>query len=353
MDNQFPPGYVSYGQGGQQGQQQSSATPQGQQGQQQSQSQSSQQPGLSSFGSLSNTPSHSQQDSPASGHPTLPPLQGQNGGYAQFGSISYAHPNSQTHTPPTPHTPVTSSMGNGQTSAYSHVSPASAMGPPSYSQNPYGMSSSMMYPSSTSTSMPPSTSSAGGLPTIRPMPPGGVGGPMGGLPSLGNPQMGHQPSFMQNEEAPTHVVGSQGRRGILPSAPGRPNAPVSGSGQASKNMIPQKDADGKYPCPHCNKTYLHAKHLKRHLLRRESPRKTSLLLETTNNQQIPVTAHTPAIFARTLSRAVTFSSVISKSAQYVAATLPAQTTLHTSVATPTAAIACRSVSKMVPLASLA
>jgi hypothetical protein len=93
---------------------------------------------------------------------------------------------------------------------------------------------------------------------------------MGSLPSLGNPHMGQQASFMQNEEAPTHVVGSQGRRGILPSAPGRPNAPVSGSGQASKNMIPQKDADGKYPCPHCNKTYLHAKHLKRHLLRRES-----------------------------------------------------------------------------------
>ena len=34
-------------------------------------------------------------------------------------------------------------------------------------------------------------------------------------------------------------------------------------------MIPAKDADGKFPCPHCNKTYLHAKHLKRHLLRRE------------------------------------------------------------------------------------
>jgi len=285
MDNQFTPGYMSYGsqfktepgqqptsQPGQQPQQQFKSE---QNQQPQSQHPPTQQPGLSSFGSLSATPAHSQQDSPASGHPTLPPLQNQNGGYAQFGSLSYAHPGSQTHTPSTPHTPVTSSMGNGQTSAYSHVSPASAMGPPSYSQNPYAMSSSsMMYPSSTSTSMPPS-SSAGGLPTIRPMPPGGVGGPMGSLPSLGNPHMGQQASFMQNEEAPTHVVGSQGRRGILPSAPGRPNAPVSGSGQASKNMIPQKDADGKYPCPHCNKTYLHAKHLKRHLLRRESLSKES------------------------------------------------------------------------------
>jgi hypothetical protein len=129
--------------------------------------------------------------------------------------------------------------------------------------------------------MPPS-SSAGGLPTIRPMPPGGVGGPMGSLPSLGNAHMGQQASFMQNEEAPTHVVGSQGRRGILPSAPGRPNAPVSGSGQASKNMIPQKDADGKYPCPHCNKTYLHAKHLKRHLLRRESLKNETCYLQHTD-----------------------------------------------------------------------
>ncbi|KAL2165878.1 hypothetical protein VTG60DRAFT_3692 [Thermothelomyces hinnuleus] len=33
------------------------------------------------------------------------------------------------------------------------------------------------------------------------------------------------------------------------------------------NQIPQKDANGKFPCPHCTKTYLHAKHLKRHLLR--------------------------------------------------------------------------------------
>jgi hypothetical protein len=102
------------------------------------------------------------------------------------------------------------------------------------------------------------------------MPPGGIGGSMGGLPSLPSTgQLGQQPSFNMNEEAPTHVVGSQGRRGILPSAPGRPNAPAQGSSQSTKSMIPQKDADGKFPCPHCNKTYLHAKHLKRHLLRRK------------------------------------------------------------------------------------
>jgi hypothetical protein len=102
------------------------------------------------------------------------------------------------------------------------------------------------------------------------MPPGGVSSSINGLPSMAsNGQISQQPAYMQSEEAPTHVVGSQGRRGILPSAPGRPNPPPQGSTANTKSMIPQKDADGKYPCPHCNKTYLHAKHLKRHLLRRK------------------------------------------------------------------------------------
>ena len=192
--------------------------------------------------------------------------------------MSYAHPsNSQSQTPTTPHTPANASMAGNAPNNYSqHVSPTNttapgSMMPPQY--NPYGsMTQSMMYNASTATSMPP-TSAAAGLPTIRPMPPGGVSGP-NGLPSLAHAQMGglgQQPSFMQNEEAPTHVVGSQGRRGILPSAPGRPTPNAQGTAQATKSMIPQKDADGKYPCPHCNKTYLHAKHLKRHLLRREYP----------------------------------------------------------------------------------
>ena len=81
----------------------------------------------------------------------------------------------------------------------------------------------------------------------------------------------------ENVTHPAHVVGSQGRRGILPSAEGRPsavqNVDVGASGQMVANgknaNIPSKDADGKFPCLHCNKTYLHAKHLKRHLLRRK------------------------------------------------------------------------------------
>ena len=225
-------------------------------------------PNLASFGNLSAQSHHP--ESPA--HPTLPPLQSQNGGY-QFGNLSYNHPANQSHTPTTPHTPVTSSMTGNNANAFTHASPSNpqpgSMLPPSSFSQPYPMSQSLQYSSSTATSMPPTTSSAG-LPQIRPMPPGGLGGPMGGLPSLTSTgQLGQQPSFVQNEEAPTHVVGSQGRRGILPSAPGRPNPPSSGATQNTKSMIPQKDADGKFPCPHCNKTYLHAKHLKRHLLRRK------------------------------------------------------------------------------------
>ena len=240
MDNHFNPGYMS-------------SYPQG----------NPQHQPLGSFGNLS-TPNH-QQDSPS--HTTLPPLQPQNGGY-QFGNLSYAHPGSQTHTPTTPHTPATSSMPSNNASAVSHLTPTypqpGSMLPPS-SFNPSYLTQSMPYPSSTATSLPPTTSVAG-LPAIRPMPPSG-------LPSMSSTgQLAQQPAFMQNEEAPTHVVGSQGRRGILPSAPGRPNPPAQGSAQSTKSMIPQKDQDGKFPCPHCNKTYLHAKHLKRHLLRHTGDR---------------------------------------------------------------------------------
>lgn len=67
------------------------------------------------------------------------------------------------------------------------------------------------------------------------------------------------------------VVGSQGRRGVLPSAHGRPTIEVGGTTTGQRaSSVPQKDANGKFPCPHCPKTYLHAKHLKRHLLRRKS-----------------------------------------------------------------------------------
>lgn len=224
------------------------------------------QPGLASYANLS--AANHQHESPS--HATLPPLQNQHGGY-QYGNLAFAHPGAQSQTPTAPHTPVSSSMNASNSNHYPHMSPTTAppgsMLPPSNYPPPYAPPQSMQYPSSTASSMPPASASMG-LPTIRPMPPGGVGSAMNGLPSLSTGQLG-QTQFLQNEEAPTHVVGSQGRRGILPSAPGRPNPPAQGSTQSAKSMIPQKDAEGKFPCPHCNKTYLHAKHLKRHLLRRK------------------------------------------------------------------------------------
>lgn len=110
------------------------------------------------------------------------------------------------------------------------------------------------------------------LPDLRPMPAGGLHQPSMMSSSYAQAQQLPPPSSITEQEIqPTHVVGSQGRRGILPSAAGRPPA-VAGEGTASAKsaVIPTKDADGKFPCPHCNKTYLHAKHLKRHLLRRKS-----------------------------------------------------------------------------------
>lgn len=99
---------------------------------------------------------------------------------------------------------------------------------------------------------------------LRPM-------PASGNMHIQNMQYGQNNMMqIQEMEQPTHVVGSQGRRGILPSAPGRPTVQATGTGKNA--MIPAKDADGKFPCPHCTKTYLHAKHLKRHLLRHTGDR---------------------------------------------------------------------------------
>ncbi|KAI1386190.1 uncharacterized protein F4822DRAFT_437867 [Hypoxylon trugodes] len=142
-------------------------------------------------------------------------------------------------------------------------------------QQGYPTTTSMMPQTSVAASHPQPIAPAPAAarpPVLRPMPAGGVM-PQTGLPSpySGSPMMPHQQSLLQESDQPTHVVGSQGRRGILPSAPGRPAAPT-GSGASKNTVIPQKDADGKFPCPHCTKTYLHAKHLKRHLLRHTGDR---------------------------------------------------------------------------------
>ncbi|KAJ9131580.1 C2H2 transcription factor [Pleurostoma richardsiae] len=218
------------------------------------------------------SPQHLQQQGASSlQSQTLPPLQPQNPNMQSL----YNH---TPRTPATPNTPGSTTMGSY---------------PPPPNQNPgrgsYQMMPNNPYPQphqsyATSSAMLPQTSvaashpqpiapapSPGGRvpPVLRPMPAGGVMQQTGLASPYGQSPLLPQP-ILQDNDQPTHVVGSQGRRGILPSAPGRPAAPAPGT--AAKNQIPQKDADGKFPCPHCTKTYLHAKHLKRHLLRHTGDR---------------------------------------------------------------------------------
>jgi hypothetical protein len=207
---------------------------------------------------------------------TLPPLQ--NSQHATMQSMYGSAP----HTPRTPATPGTpgsaNNMGNfpqigAQARGGYGMMPNNGYQPQQQQQQQqqpqqYRTSGPMMPQASTAMSQPqaiaPAPSQNRMPQQLRPMPPNGLQH-MNGMPS----PYGQGTMMMQEMEPPTHVVGSQGRRGILPSAPGRPAPPPSGTG-AKNTMIPAKDADGKFPCPHCTKTYLHAKHLKRHLLRRKS-----------------------------------------------------------------------------------
>ncbi|KAL9617390.1 MAG: hypothetical protein Q9160_007794 [Pyrenula sp. 1 TL-2023] len=160
---------------------------------------------------------------------------------------------------------------------------------------------------------PPSTTSASSFPqrTLAPAiprdqqsqpanyPPAGYTQAESRPPTWAGTDQLANPAADPKDPSRTHVVGQQGRRGILPSAPGRPavapnpaaanNAPNNNNNSSSSNnnsnatppansngsknaAVPAKDADGKFPCPNCNKTYLHAKHLKRHMLRHTGDR---------------------------------------------------------------------------------
>ncbi|EEH04005.1 conserved hypothetical protein [Histoplasma capsulatum G186AR] len=135
--------------------------------------------------------------------------------------------------------------------------------------------------------LPPSTTSQAYPQPIAPAPPrdrrtdfGGTlpsgsfsdTGPKGLAVATTNSLPTSPATFVPKDLPRTQVVGSQGRRGILPSVPGRAAAITNGANGTTKAAMPAKDADGKFPCPHCNKTYLHAKHLKRHLLRHTGDR---------------------------------------------------------------------------------
>lgn len=204
---------------------------------------------------------------------TLPPLQPPT---AAMQPMYGSHPHTPRTAPGTPNTPnsATNVPSYQQTSQ-----PGQRPGMYAMAQNPYppqqgyGTSAPMMPQTTTAVSHPqpiaPAPVGGRGPPILRPMPPGGIMAQPGVSSPYGPGSLMQPNSVLQDPEQPTHVVGSQGRRGILPSAPGRPAAPTAGAG-AKSTVIPVKDADGKFPCPHCTKTYLHAKHLKRHLLRRKS-----------------------------------------------------------------------------------
>ena len=203
------------------------------------------------------------QESSQPGAPTLPPIQSQRPAFSQSSS-SFEQMNRRQQPPYSSSNlayPQYASQGLPQV-PYNHGIPQYHNNSPMFTQ-PHGLSMSQEY-------NPVVTQ--GSLPNLRPMPPNdshqghGMSMSFSHPPALGMPS-GGQDHEMQHR---THVVGSQGRRGILPSDEGRPAAVTSsGSSSAAKTaVIPIKDQDGKYPCPHCQKTYLHAKHLKRHLLRR-------------------------------------------------------------------------------------
>ncbi|CAD0056108.1 unnamed protein product [Aureobasidium pullulans] len=226
--------------------QQQQAQHQHQQHQQQQQAQSQQEPSR-------DTHNHNQ---------TLPPLHTQ---AANFGQLPSLYNGSGSH----PQTPTTQ-----QQQHQSSPATTGSMLPPSSTYIPYSTSQSTLPPASTATSAAQTPAQAR-LPDLRPLQPQASYNNVSTLPSFGaSGLVGAQPYMQNHESEPTHVVGSQGRRGILPSAPGRAAAPAPGTTAAAstKSMIPAKDADGKFPCPHCNKTYLHAKHLKRHLLRHTGDR---------------------------------------------------------------------------------
>ncbi|KAF2275602.1 uncharacterized protein EI97DRAFT_65143 [Westerdykella ornata] len=105
---------------------------------------------------------------------------------------------------------------------------------------------------------------------------------MGSRPLHSNPVYAAAPFTTLPDQEPVHVVGQQGRRGVLPTMNGRPQP----TPRAPINVT--KNAEGKYDCPHCTKSYQHLKHLKRHTLRHtgERPYSCALCLDTFSRSDI-------------------------------------------------------------------
>lgn len=209
-------------------------------------------------------PHHSQSPNPYMGQSYRPDM-------ARYPATS-AHDVYSTTAPMAPHTPVGSLP---PTSFLAHPGGQPQGQPPQGYQSPQ----TLLPPTSGSQSYPQPIAPApprDRRPDYAAMPSGAFSHPEGRAPIWAGADpmaaaANGQAPLPDNREPPrTQVVGSQGRRGILPSVPGRAAVPNGANGTARSTTIPAKDADGKFPCPHCTKTYLHAKHLKRHLLRRKS-----------------------------------------------------------------------------------
>ena len=222
------------------------------------------------FPSLPNLQSQFQQTSQASSH-TLPPLQPQRAALAYANDLFAQSGRSQPPLNPSQH----AHFNDYASQARPRYAISSA---PVYPQNLMQFSNSSSYISQPSQTLSydhnhTSLGLQSNLHDLRPMPSSSTAqnSILSTSYETALPFASSNSGQEQDEMPRTHVVGSQGRRGILPSAAGRPVAITKeGTSSTKSSIVPIKDADGKFPCPHCNKTYLHAKHLKRHLLRRKS-----------------------------------------------------------------------------------
>ena len=233
---------------------------------------------------------------------TLPPIGSMPPASQPYQHHFYTHQAGLPQTPITPQTPMQSqTSGLPSQNTYSHIQHQQAAPPRTLQPSPAHL------PPVSSFSTAPSTSIAqnGYYPAVTAAAAAAMG--QRSLTDLRPrseslfPHLASQPSTLAKHPdlEPTHVVGQQGRRGILPSAPGR--APPS----SGKSIVPVKDQDGKFPCPHCSKTYLHAKHLKRHMLRRKYSPLHRAERPSLTNPQIRVIDRINANCAKTRSRGAT------------------------------------------------
>ncbi|RPA80644.1 hypothetical protein BJ508DRAFT_327182 [Ascobolus immersus RN42] len=83
------------------------------------------------------------------------------------------------------------------------------------------------------------------------------------------------PSGLDSPLTPSDVGSSRSTASTAPSRrikQEKKELTITSGLSGATGITPHRDADGKFPCPNCNKTYLHAKHLKRHLLRHTGDR---------------------------------------------------------------------------------